>query len=161
MRRQRTHTIVVHTAATRPGLDIGAAEIDAMHRNRRPIPFREIGYHAVIRLGGAIEPGRALDDVGAHVSRHNAHSLGVCLIGGLDAAGRAAMTYDEKQLRSLRWLIDLWRAKYPDVALVTGHRDLSPDLDGDGEIERFEWVKDCPCLDVDVWYETGEARFSA
>ena len=30
-----------------------------------------------------------------------------------------------------------------------GHRDLSPDLNGNGEIEPEEWVKACPCFDAE------------
>lgn len=33
-------------------------------------------------------------------------------------------------------------------ARVCGHRDLSPDLDGDGTVEPWEWVKQCPCFEV-------------
>jgi hypothetical protein len=29
-----------------------------------------------------------------------------------------------------------------------GHRDLSPDLNGDGIIQPGEWTKMCPCYDV-------------
>ncbi|KAB4432839.1 N-acetylmuramoyl-L-alanine amidase, partial [Bacteroides thetaiotaomicron] len=32
---------------------------------------------------------------------------------------------------------------------VCGHRDLSPDLNGNGEIEPEEWVKACPCFDAE------------
>jgi hypothetical protein len=34
-----------------------------------------------------------------------------------------------------------------------GHRDLSPDLDGNGHIEPDEWMKQCPGFDVlmDYW----------
>ena len=31
---------------------------------------------------------------------------------------------------------------------VCGHRDLSPDLNGNGEIEPEEWIKQCPCFEV-------------
>ncbi|MBP1594036.1 MAG: N-acetylmuramoyl-L-alanine amidase, partial [Bacteroidetes bacterium] len=31
---------------------------------------------------------------------------------------------------------------------VTGHRDLSPDLNGNGVIESHEWLKQCPCFNV-------------
>ncbi len=31
---------------------------------------------------------------------------------------------------------------------VCGHRDLSPDLNGNGEIEPEEWIKACPCFEV-------------
>ena len=47
--------LVVHVTATPAKLDIGAAEIDDMHRQRG---FSSIGYHYVIRRDGTIEPGR-------------------------------------------------------------------------------------------------------
>ena len=31
-----------------------------------------------------------------------------------------------------------------------GHRDLSPDTDGDGHVEPEEWLKFCPCFDA-LW----------
>jgi N-acetylmuramoyl-L-alanine amidase len=40
--------------------------------------------------------------------------------------------------------------KYPN-ATILGHRDLSPDKNGDGVIERSEWVKHCPSFDVREW----------
>ena len=39
------------------------------------------------------------------------------------------------------------REKFPGCR-VCGHRDLSPDLNGNGEIEPEEWIKQCPCFDV-------------
>ena len=32
---------------------------------------------------------------------------------------------------------------------VCGHRDLSPDKNGNGEIEPEEWMKACPCFDAE------------
>ena len=45
--------IIVHCSATRPGLDIGVDEIDRWHRERG---FHGVGYHAVIRRNGVVEP---------------------------------------------------------------------------------------------------------
>ena len=36
---------------------------------------------------------------------------------------------------------------YPDSWLY-GHRDLSSDLNHNGEIEPEEWIKACPCFDA-------------
>jgi N-acetylmuramoyl-L-alanine amidase len=36
---------------------------------------------------------------------------------------------------------------YPESRIV-GHRDLSPDLNHNGEIEPEEWIKECPCFDA-------------
>lgn len=79
---RRITLIVVHCAATPPHQDVGAAEIGAWHRKRG---FRSIGYHYVIRRNGAIETGRALSRAGAHVQGHNAHSIGICMAGGVSA----------------------------------------------------------------------------
>lgn len=48
---------------------------------------------------------------------------------------------------SLRVLVRTLLVDYPGCK-VCGHRDLSPDLNGNGEIEPEEWVKQCPCFDV-------------
>lgn len=34
---------------------------------------------------------------------------------------------------------------------IVGHRDLSPDKNGDGIITSNEWVKLCPSFDVTKW----------
>jgi N-acetylmuramoyl-L-alanine amidase len=44
-------------------------------------------------------------------------------------------------------LVLLLLKDYPGSRLC-GHRDLSPDLNHNGEIEPEEWVKQCPCFDV-------------
>lgn len=139
--------IVVHCSATPDDLDIGAAEIDSMHRRRG---FDGIGYHYVIRLDGAIEEGRPLSKVGAHVQGHNANSIGICLVGGLDQARNPADTFTSLQFDALRGLLAELKAQFPG-ARICGHRDLSPDLDHDGKVERHEWMKDCPCFDVAEW----------
>ena len=37
---------------------------------------------------------------------------------------------------------------FPNVKQVIGHRDTSPDLNGDGIISPNEYMKACPCFDV-------------
>ena len=32
--------------------------------------------------------------------------------------------------------------------VISRHRDLSPDRNGNGEIEPEEWIKACPCFEV-------------
>jgi len=109
-----------------------------------------IGYHAVIRRSGEIEFGRHFDDGGAHVIGHNFRSVGICLVGGVDAAGEPENNFTAEQFESLRALIDMLQRAYPN-ATALGHRDLSPDIDGDGLVSEAEWLKDCPCFDVRDW----------
>lgn len=150
--RSVTDFLVVHCSATRPGQDIGVAEIDEWHR-APPREWDAIGYHAVVRLDGSIEFGRQFDQPGAHVKGFNRRSVGVCIVGGLDQSGAPANTYSKQQLESLKVVLRLLRLAYPN-ARILGHRDLSPDTDGDGVVEQSEWLKDCPCFDVPKWVDS-------
>lgn len=81
-KRQATTYLVTHCSATPPSDDIGAYEIDRWHRAQG---YDGIGYHAVIRRNGIIEPGRDWDEIGAHArdGGFNRKALGVCLVGGV------------------------------------------------------------------------------
>lgn len=105
------------------------------------------GYHFYIRKNGDIKNTRPLEKPGAHALGYNAHSIGICYEGGLDVRYRPADTRTEWQKHSLRVLIRTLLMDYPGCR-VCGHRDLSPDRNGDGRISPEEWVKECPCFEV-------------
>lgn len=145
--------IVIHCSASPNGRWVTAADIDVWHQQRgfhRDLEARKrynpslaaIGYHFVITTSGATVSGRSMDEIGAHVAGYNQKSLGICLIG-TDRFTAAQWIGLAETLASLR-------KKYPQ-ARVCGHRDLSPDKNGDGKIAPFEWLKTCPGFDVSTW----------
>lgn len=138
-------TIIIHCSATRNGHDFRASDIDRWHREQG---FAEIGYHYVIDLDGTIEVGRPLTMAGAHCKGWNKRSIGICYIGGLDANGMPADTRTHAQKVSLHNLVEQLMERFPSITQVLGHRDTSPDRNGDGKITPDEWVKACPCFDV-------------
>ena len=95
---------------------------------------------------------RPLERIGAHAKGFNAHSIGICYEGGLDCRGRPADTRTPAQRATLRQLVGQLQEKFPGCR-VCGHRDLSPDLNGNGEIEPEEWIKQCPCFEVAKEFE--------
>lgn len=146
---KRTITdIVIHCTATRSWQDYDADDIRRMHKAQG---WADIGYHYVVRLNGTIEPGRDVDKIGAHVSGHNANSIGVVYVGGLDNQGKPKDTRTENQKHALRQLLLDLRELYPN-AKISGHRDFSPDKNHDGIISPDEWIKECPCFDVKTEY---------
>lgn len=145
--RKRTDFIVLHVSATKPSWKGGAKEIDAMHKARG---WAGIGYHEVILPDGTVQPGRPANDIGAGVAGFNSISYHICLIGGLDAGGSPTDTRTRAQSESLIERLKLLTKKYPN-ARICGHRDLSPDRDGDGVIEPHEHLKACPCFDAIPW----------
>lgn len=173
--------VVIHCSASQNGVFISAAQIDNWHRQngfKRDAKFaREfrphlphIGYHRLILADGSIGFGRDVDEVGAHVAKHNDHSIGVCMTGM-----NAYFLHQWEALRAALCALAVGladRAKLPAppgmpgvmdaLAIyerlgvrIVGHRDLSPDLDGDGVIERHEWLKTCPGFDVATWLSHG------
>lgn len=148
--------IVVHCSATKAGQDIGKKEITQMHLQRG---FSTIGYNYVVRLDGTVEVGRSLTIDGAHCNSkgfsgvsYNKHSIGICYVGGLDRNKKPADTRTPEQKRALRELISKLLREYPDIKEIIGHRDTSPDLNGNGEIEPSEYIKACPCFDAKEEY---------
>lgn len=140
--------LVIHCSATRAGEDIGAAEIRRWHVDRNG--WADIGYHFIIRRSGLIETGRPVEAPGAHVAGHNHDSIGICMVGGIGPDGKAECNFTADQFDSLRNLLEHLLAQYPG-ATVCGHRDLSPDTDGDGVVEQHEWMKQCPTFDAKVF----------
>lgn len=78
--------IIVHCSDTNCGTEEGIREYHMKQRH-----WADIGYHFVILNGmadsthtdidGSVVPGRPEEEVGAHCENHNAHSIGVCLVG--------------------------------------------------------------------------------
>ena len=54
---------------------------------------------------GTVERGRAISQPGAHCKGHNAHSIGVAYIGGLDANGQPCDTRTREQKTAMTKLI--------------------------------------------------------
>ena len=146
---RQINLIVIHCSATRAGSELTLQQLDIMHRQRG---FNGTGYHYYIRRNGKICTGRPIELAGAHAKGYNAKSVGICYEGGLDKDGKAADTRTLHQRMALSWMISEMLRRYPGSRLC-GHRDLSPDLNGNGVIEPHEWTKMCPCFDVANEYD--------
>lgn len=178
-------TIVVHCAATPSGRVIGgrplgqagwrspSTHIDEWHRARgfrraaawvaRHNPLlKHIGYHYVIDVDGRLWPGRHLAEAGAHAAGHNARSVGICLVGGMEPEAAA---YTAEQWATLAQLV-LRLAQHFGIPLrlpsgqlggVCGHRDVGgavgPDVTGASKPSRP--LKTCPGFDVGQWLAAG------
>ncbi len=136
--------IVIHCSATREGQDVSAATIRSWHLAKK---WADIGYHFVIRLDGTIEVGRPLARAGAHVEGYNARTIGICYVGGVGADGQPKDTRTPEQKAALLTLLTELRSRFPG-ATIRGHRDYSPDLNGNGRIEPSEYMKACPSFDA-------------
>lgn len=147
---RKINKVIIHCSATPEGRDYTVADIDRWHRERG---FNEIGYHYVVYRDGSVHAGRDVAKIGAHCKGQNADSIGICYIGGMTADNKQAKdTRTDAQKRALRVLIAKLVKEYP-IKEILGHRDTSPDTDGDGIVEPHEWTKMCPCFDAREEYK--------
>lgn len=140
--RSKTDFIVIHCSATSEKQNFGAADIDKWHRSKG---WACIGYHYVIKRDGTLEVGRKESQVGAHVADWNSVSLGICLIGGIDADDptKAEDNYTDAQWVTLKKLLKELKVRYPK-AKIQGHRDFP------------KVAKACPCFDVKTWLAAND-----
>ncbi|MFD2177866.1 N-acetylmuramoyl-L-alanine amidase [Veronia pacifica] len=138
--------ITVHCSATITALDVGVSAIRDWHLDKG---WSDIGYHFVIRRSGLVEKGRPLTRSGAHVKGHNKNNVGICLVGGLGKDHKPECNYTQEQFTALRELITELCGQYGiRRENIVGHRDWFPDINGDGVVDDEDWLKACPCFDV-------------
>jgi len=123
--------IIIHCAATPEGRDVKMETIKSWHVKGRG--WSDIGYHFIIELDGSVKEGRPIHRSGAHTKGHNANSIGVCYVGGIDKDKKPKDTRTEAQRASMDQLIDSLSSDHK-TATIHGHNEFS--------------AKACPSFDV-------------
>ena len=131
---RKINEIIVHCTATFPEQVVTVADVTRWHRQ---LGWKTIGYHYLVTLAGEVQTGRPIEEAGAHCKGHNANSIGVCYVGGLNAEGRPTDTRTPAQRQALVTLLKQLRAQFPN-AEIHGHRDFAK--------------KACPCFDATTEY---------
>ena len=110
------------------------------------------GYHYVITAEGKIHQLLDTEKVSNGVKGYNSVTVNVAYTGGIDANGKSEDNRTEAQKDSLIKLLKLLKQKYPE-AVIQGHRDFSPDKNGNGVVDSWERIKDCPCFNAKTEYK--------
>jgi N-acetylmuramoyl-L-alanine amidase len=149
--KRKIDLIVIHCSASKETVDYSFEQCKKDHMARG---FNTCGYHRFITKDGVVHKGREFDVTGAHVQGHNSHSIGICYEGGLDKNGKPkdTRTYLQKEAMA-NCIIEALEYAEGTVKRITGHRDLSPDTNGNGVVEPHEWVKACPCFEAEPEYK--------
>lgn len=135
--RRITH-IVIHCTATAQ-----TATVEAIQRYWREIlEWRSPGYHVIIEPTGRAHELHPVEVPSNGVRGHNANSIHISYIGGIDERGKPIDNRTAVQRMQMASYIRKWKQDYPD-AIVCGHRDF-PNV-----------AKACPSFDVREWVEGG------
>lgn len=139
--------IFVHCTAARQTQTL--ADLQAEFRRKG---WKNPGYHYVIFPNGTVQQLLEEGVVANGVRGYNAVGIHVAYVGGIDAQGRAIDNRTPAQKEKLRSLLKLLHKRYP-AARILGHRDISPDKNGNGRVDRWERIKECPCFDAITEYQ--------
>ena len=129
--------IIVHCSATREGQDIPVETIKKWHVEGRG--WSDIGYHFYIELDGTIKKGRDIQEIGAHCSKNNRSSIGICYCGGVEADGKTPKdTRTPEQKESLLNVLKTLKAMFPESTIYS-HNEFAN--------------KACPSFDATAEYK--------
>ena len=126
--------------------------VDDLRAEFKAKKWRNPGCHYVVLSDGAVRQLLGEQFVSNGVKGYNSTSINVAYTGGIDADGKAVDNRTEAQKTSLVRLLKELRVRYPKAEIM-GHRDISPDTNGNGIVDPWERIKECPCFDAITEYK--------
>ena len=110
--------------------------------------WRAPGYHYIVEPDGLVVNTWPEEKISNGVKGHNSECINISWIGGYGSVDNRTTAQKHALIR----LVMKLKEKYPD-AEVRGHRDFSDDKNGNGIIDPWERIKDCPCFDAITEYK--------
>ena len=141
--------IAVHCTAGSQKQTVGSL----LHFFSKVKKWKSPGYHYVVEANGKITQLLDEERVSNGVKGFNSITINVAWFGGIDERGKAVDNRTNEQKRALAQLVGILKKKYLG-AIVQGHRDFSPDKNGNGKVDVWERIKECPCFDAKEEYES-------
>lgn len=142
---------IIHCTAGSQKATIEDIEKDWKERLKWKTP----GYHILIRPDGTYKEMQPIEKISNGVKGHNHNSINISYIGGIDKNGKAVDNRTDAQISTMIAILKDLESKFPS-AKVKGHRDFSDDKNGNGIIDPWERIKECPCFDAITWWDTAK-----
>ena len=121
--------------------------VDDLRAEFKAKKWRNPGYHYVVHADGKVSQLLGEQFVSNGVKGYNSTSINVAYIGGIDSKGKAVDNRTAEQKASLVKLFKELKGRYPKAEIM-GHRDISADTNGNGIVDPWERIKECPCFDA-------------
>lgn len=131
---RRIDNIVLHCTATPQTTTVSSIQ----NYWKNTLKWVNPGYHFIILPDGKVVQLQPIEKPSNGVAGHNAYSIHISYIGGVDGNGRAVDNRTDLQKQAQIELIKKFKNQFPN-AKVKGHRDFP------------EVSKKCPSFDVGEW----------
>lgn len=119
-----------------------------------------MGYHYFIDTDGTVHELANIATIANGVKGYNTHAIHISYQGGV-LKENTSIAKDTRTVAQKLAIEDIIRKVVAEVKLhqsideieVKGHRDFSPDKNGNGVIESWERIKECPSFDAIPEYQ--------
>lgn len=129
---RKINKIIIHCTANRPRCQMKPSDFLKLKIQTK------LGYHYIIFEDGSVWQEEPLANVANHCRGHNADSIGIAYVGGLNEHNVTEDTRTPAQKAALVALLSRLLRTYP--VPIYGHR-------------HFNNGKVCPCFDADTEYK--------
>lgn len=159
MRAKKVKYIAIHCSS-------GFGNRASIEKYWKTLGWNSPGYHILIDVDGTVYYLLDFEKISNGVKGFNEITINICYVGGIENIGskklpiwKAKDTRTIEQKCALNHCIDEaigWlKANGNDCknVKIQGHRDFSPDKNGNGVIESFERIKECPSFDAIAEYK--------
>ena len=142
--KEGVSSVIIHATDTFSNKNIGAEEIDAIHKKLGGAS-KGIGYHYVIRRDGRLQRGKDLTKEGDHCSAGNYDqtSIGIVMVGGIDSPSteqtfqRTSSSFTRAQYDTLEMFLQSFYNHVPGGE-VFGHNDIEEtELDPYFDVQEY------------------------
>lgn len=145
---RRIKYIVIHCSA-------GYGDVAAIKRFWKSLGWKSPGYHYFIYEDGRVEQLAPLGSITNGVKGLNKDAVNIAYQGGVERGNvnKAKDTRTPSQKEALECVIanvleELKRYQSVSDIEIKGHRDFSPDKNGNGVVDSWERIKECPSFDA-------------
>lgn len=150
---RKVNFIVIHCSA-------GHGDLESVKRFwKNTLGWKTGGYHYWVDYDGSVTKLYDLGVVTNGVRGFNNHSVHISYRGGVkkDNVKIAEDTRTKEQKKAILDTIDeileeLNKVQSTSHIKIRGHRDFSKDVNGNGVIDSWERIKECPSFDAEKEY---------
>ena len=136
---RRIDYLVIHCTATPQTTTVES--IQSYWKNK--LGWRSPGYHFIVLANGAVRNLQPIEQPSNGVAGHNANSIHISYMGGIDATGSGKDTRTPAQKDSIIKLLKDLKIKFPS-AKIQGHRDFAgvhKECPSFNAIPEYSWIR--------------------
>lgn len=142
----------------------GYGDVDSIKRFwKDTLKWKNPGYHRIVDLQGNVHAISPYENPTNGVKYYNSSSIHISYIGGVSRTDNRTAEDTRTNAQKKALICEIKNAleflkEHQDISKIEilGHRDISPDKNLNGRVDKWERIKECPSFDAIPEYKNLE-----